>query len=280
MKLEIRSGYQRTWVAIRSLLSGFTLLELLVVIAVIIALVALLIPSVSSARGKAQSAQCQSNLRQLQLAYTSYSSDQNARLVNNSADRSESASEAWVQGNVQRYSPTYQRQITEGALFPHVRSISVYRCPANRAFLASGDEGVTPHNRSYSLSVWLSSNAKKGSFVKEHQLAHPSGLLGFIDENAISIDNGAFGVHERSKAEEYWNLPSNRHLQGCNLSFLDGHTEHWRWKGPYLKKHNATFHASNTRIQRPDPDVNPTQGAQSDRKDPDLIRLSGAVPEP
>jgi prepilin-type processing-associated H-X9-DG protein len=27
-------------------------------------------------------------------------------------------------------------------------------------------------------------------------------------------------------------LAADRHKQGCNLSFLDGHVEHWRWKAP------------------------------------------------
>ena len=29
---------------------------------------------------------------------------------------------------------------------------------------------------------------------------------------------------------EWKDLPADRHAVGCNLSFLDGHVDHWRWK--------------------------------------------------
>ena len=51
--------------------SGFTLVELLIVIGVIIVLIALLLPSVASVRARARTAQCQSNLAQLGLGIQS-----------------------------------------------------------------------------------------------------------------------------------------------------------------------------------------------------------------
>src|SRR5262249_9819676 len=52
--------------------SGFTLVEMLVVIAIIITLAALLLPSVLKARDAAKSVQCVNNLREIGVAAVRY----------------------------------------------------------------------------------------------------------------------------------------------------------------------------------------------------------------
>jgi len=58
---------------------GFTLIELLVVIAIIAILAAILFPVFARAREKARQASCQSNLKQIALAFKMYDQDYDER---------------------------------------------------------------------------------------------------------------------------------------------------------------------------------------------------------
>ncbi|MEM1072086.1 MAG: DUF1559 domain-containing protein [Planctomycetota bacterium] len=55
---------------------GFTLIELLVTVAIIAILMALIVPAAAGARTVARQTQCQSNLRQLTLAWSMYETDE------------------------------------------------------------------------------------------------------------------------------------------------------------------------------------------------------------
>src|SRR5258708_7490211 len=117
--------------------SGFTLIELLVVIAIIAILASLLLPALSKAKGMAQRTACLNNLKQLELAWTLYSGDNNESLPpnhenQNAGDQVDWRSDApsWVTGNA--LTDTTSSNIQRGVLFPSL-SAGTYRCPSDRS---------------------------------------------------------------------------------------------------------------------------------------------------
>ena len=80
------------------------------------------------------------------------------------------------------------------------------------------------------------------SFQKESSINGPSAsqLFVFIDVHEGEILDSLFGIPPPGwlqvfrMPEIWWDLPANRHSQGCNFSFADGHAEHWRWTAPKL----------------------------------------------
>jgi prepilin-type N-terminal cleavage/methylation domain-containing protein/prepilin-type processing-associated H-X9-DG protein len=225
--------------------AGFTLIELLVVIAIIAILAAMLLPALARAKAKGQAISCTNNLRQLQIAWFMYAQDNNEVLPVNitvlvSGSRVAGRG-SWVLGNAAWDSSTFN--LVNGVLYKHVGGTGVYRCPADHSTVA-GAPGL-PRTRSYSLSAWLNGVGDDANYSpstdpndksKYSQLLPlpPTRIFAFIDEQEESIDDGMMIVRTDlyNYPNEWFDLPADRHSQGCNLSFTDGHVEWWRWRTP------------------------------------------------
>ena len=225
---------------------GFTLIELLVVIAIIALLIAVLIPALSAARGLAQSAACLNNLRQLQTCWLMYANDHDGTLPPNLSVYDLSTGEpipgldprlTWCAGNAHKDVTT--ANIEKGYLFPYNRSTAIYHCPADKAYVAGSN---VRHTRSYNMSQSVTGISfgrilgELPTFQKLTQIRNPepANLFVFIGVHEDEITDSLFGIPlpESSFDGIWFDLPAGRHNDGGNLSFADGHVEHWKWAVP------------------------------------------------
>ncbi len=267
-----------------SLRDGFTLIELLVVIAIIAILAGMLLPALSKAKQKAHGTQCLNGLKQLELAITLYSDDYADLIVsnNNSPTAATSAEpNAWIQGNVQLGSATYTSEIRNGILFPYHNTEKIYVCPGTRAKTVAGTPAGLPHHRSYAMSVGINCNVVTQGAKRMADINKPSDVIIFLEENPVSIDNGAAGIWPLSTLQSgtwtTWNPPAGRHNNGAAISFADGHVENWVWKGGFLavtRQYNDTSHPT----QRTSATANPLNGTVNvGVNDPDSLRMASGL---
>jgi prepilin-type processing-associated H-X9-DG protein len=61
-------------------------------------------------------------------------------------------------------------------------------------------------------------------------MTSPSATSVFLDESTFTINDGFFSLPIMGNA--WIDVPAVWHGRGDNLSFADGHAEHWRWTDP------------------------------------------------
>jgi prepilin-type N-terminal cleavage/methylation domain-containing protein/prepilin-type processing-associated H-X9-DG protein len=244
----ISGGFQFRLKAPRRL-RGFTLIELLVVIAIIAILASLLLPALARAKSQALTTACLSNLKQLETCWYVYSVDNNDILPPNDfvydiiSDTPDDSGGSWCT-NLAAWDLT-PVGIQNGMLYPYNTSVAIYHCPADQSQVQTRDGtplGITRF-RSYNMSQSINGNISPfyadfiPSFRKLTDIANPdpSHCFAFLDVNEDEIVDTQFGfpTPDDGLYPNYWfDIPGNRHNQGCNMSFADGHAERWKWTVP------------------------------------------------
>jgi len=189
---------------------GFTLIELLVVIAIIAILAAILFPVFARARENARRSSCSSNIRQITLGIKQYIQDYDEKF------------------------PQYQVNAPAlpygwaDAIQPYVKNEQVFQCPSDSTS-ASGN----PASGDYT-DYFFNKNL---SGIGESALTYIANTV-LNGDGTPSIANYAINGCAADPCTDSANVlatltTAQRHLDGANYSFADGHVK-------WLKGANST----------------------------------------
>lgn len=214
-------------------ISGFTLIELLVVIAIIAILAAILFPVFARARENARRASCQSNMKQLGLAFKQYVQDYDETYPLAGYYNPPSQNGNWF----------YWMQ----SIYPYAKSKQIFVCPSD----GSGVK-FDPSSYSWTDTSIFTPNVDKGIdyFCNNAMCGFPSTAKptkeSQIDSQAdvfllweihpgYPISGGYQGVNfydaqvngglQSDGTGGYYRVPGGRHFDGDNYLFVDGHVK-------------------------------------------------------
>lgn len=219
--------------------SGFTLIELLVVVSVIAMLLAILLPSLRKARAMAKRVACQSNLRQITVAWKMYLDDHDGRFYQGKNNFNLNyggwkGMKGWAPRPLNKYLGLLATLETENGA-------KVFCCPSDRG----GVPGPAPYEKAF--RYWGTSYNTNYHLIGQDQVLVKDDKFKTLHEeinkrlknlNISSVDSpsrllliGDYGwvnqyrpiPHPRQDWKELaeWHGREDSH----NLAFLDGHVK-------------------------------------------------------
>jgi prepilin-type N-terminal cleavage/methylation domain-containing protein len=220
------------------LAGGFTLIELLVVIAIISMLMAILMPVLRKTRMMARSMRCQTNLRQLAMAWNMYIDDHDGCFYQGvNANLNYGGWKGMVDWTPRPLNPYLSLE----ADLQNKTDAEVFECPADRGGVpgfALREKAYDYLGTSYQTNIFLIGQDSCGKFSEEtaqldleiskrlknlniNRISSPSRLLLIGDYGWINQWKPRPHPRQEWKDLAEWHDRADCH----NLAFLDGHTQ-------------------------------------------------------
>jgi len=213
--------------------SAFTLLELLVVVAIIAILAAILFPVFARARENARRTSCQSNLKQIGLAWIQYSQDYDEKIMRFS--NGVSSSSATVAAPAVYWWGSWDGATFRGSgglLQPYMKSDQVRVCPSFTAPPANAYEGSTGY--AYNVATlsptdYLPDPPYTGTprAASLAAISDTAQTVAFADAAQINMAGALAPSTYLSAPSATYPFPNfhARHLETGNVLFCDGHVK-------------------------------------------------------
>lgn len=192
--------------------SGFTLIEVLVVIGIIALLAAVLFPVFVRARGKGHQATCASNLKQIGLATFLYTQDDDGMMFPTLGHASDDGDVTeWCFRKVAR-NPNYSLDKSGGYLSRYIKSEGIWTCPAEPDLMIP-----------YGVNIaFLRAEVAGGHPIQFAQVSAPSETI-LATERASNSSNWWDQKPAVYLPSDRAALARGRHFGLANVLWIDGH---------------------------------------------------------